>query len=80
MYTKSKNLLFFTKAILSPCVDEGVNGGYVLNHGGASAHSGSHGRTRGLLRVDGDDVFGSGIIDTIGPFHADQTVSVALAE
>ena len=44
------------------------------------AHSGSHGRTRGLLRGDGDDVLGSGIIDTIDPFQADQTVAVALAE
>ena len=44
------------------------------------AHSGSHAETRGVLRVDGDDVFGSGIIDTIDPFQADQTVAVALAE
>ena len=44
------------------------------------AHSGLHGETRRVLRVDGDDVFGSEIIDTIGPFQADQTVTVALAE
>ena len=44
------------------------------------AHSGSRAETRRVLRVDGDDVFGSGIIDTIGPFQADQTVAVALAE
>lgn len=44
------------------------------------AHSGSHAETQGVLRVDGDDVFGSGIIDTIDPFQADQTVAVALAE
>ena len=44
------------------------------------AHSGSHGETRQVLRVDGDDVSGSGIIDTIDPFQADQTVAVALAE
>ena len=44
------------------------------------AHSGSHAETRRVLRVDGDGVFGSGIIDTIGPFQADQTVAVALAE
>ena len=44
------------------------------------AHSGSHAETRRVLRVDGDDVSGSGIIDTIGPFQADQTVTVALAE
>ena len=44
------------------------------------AHSGSHAETRRVLRVDGDDVSGSGIIDTIGPFQADQTVAVALAK
>ena len=44
------------------------------------AHSGSHAETRRILRVGGDDVFGSGIIDTIGPFQADQSVAVALAE
>ena len=44
------------------------------------AHSGSQGETRRVLRVDGDDVFDSGIIDTIDPFQADQTVAVALAE
>lgn len=44
------------------------------------AHSGSHAETRRVLRVDGDDVFGSEIIDTIGPFQVDQAVAVALAE
>ena len=44
------------------------------------AHSGSHAETRRVIRVDGDDVLGSEIIDTIGPFQADQTVAVALAE
>ena len=44
------------------------------------AHSGLHAETRRGLRVDGDDVSGSGIIDTIDPFQADQTVAVALAE
>ena len=44
------------------------------------AHSGSHAETRWVIRVDGDDVFGSGIIDTIDPFQADQAVAVALAE
>ena len=44
------------------------------------AHSGSHAETRRILRVDGDDVLGSELIDTIGPFQADQTVAVALAE
>ena len=44
------------------------------------AHNGSHAETRRVLRADGDDVSGSGIIDTIDPFQADQTVAVALAE
>ena len=44
------------------------------------AHSGSHAETRRVIRVDGDDVLGSEIIDTIGPFQADQTVAVALAK
>ena len=44
------------------------------------AHTGSHAETRRVIRVDGDDVLGSEIIDTIGPFQADQTVAVALAE
>ena len=44
------------------------------------AHSGSHAETWRVLRVDGDDVSGNGIIDTIDPFQADQTVAVALAE
>ena len=44
------------------------------------AHNGLHAETRRGLRVDGDDVSGSGIIDTIDPFQADQTVAVALAE
>ena len=43
-------------------------------------HSGSQGETRRVLRVNGDDVFGSGIIDTIDPFQADQTIPIALAE
>ena len=44
------------------------------------AHSGSHAETRRVIRVDGDGVFGSGIIDPIDPFQADQTVAVALTE
>ena len=44
------------------------------------AHTGSHAETRRVLRVDGDDVSGNGIIDTIDPFQADQTVAVALAK
>ena len=54
--------------------------GYTLAFANRIAHSGSQGETRRVLRVNGDDVFGSGIIDTIGPFQADQTVAVALAE
>ena len=45
-----------------------------------AAHTAKHGETRRVIRVDGDDVSGSGIIDTIDPFQADQTVAVALAE
>ena len=44
------------------------------------AHTGSHAETRRVIRVDGDDVSGNGIIDTIDPFQADQTVAVALAK
>ena len=44
---------------------------YSLPVGSASAHSGSHGETGRVFRVDGDDVSGSGIIDPIGPFQAD---------
>ena len=54
--------------------------GYTRHPSPNRAHSGSHAETRRVLRVDGDDVFGSGIIDTIDPFQADQTVAVALAE
>ena len=53
---------------------------YSLPVGSASAHSGSHAETRRVLRGDGDDVFGSGSIDTIDAFQADQTGAVALAE
>ena len=45
-----------------------------------TAHTAAHAETRRVIRVDGDDVLGSEIIDTIGPFQADQTVAVALAE
>ena len=65
----------------SPCVDC-ISPRRVHNATPAPnrAHSGSHAETRRVLRVDGDDVLGSGIIDTIDPFQADQTVAVALAE
>ena len=71
---------FYATAVFALC---GLNIPSVGAHATPSpnrAHSGSHGRTRGLLRVDGDDVLGSGIIDTIGPFQTDQTVPITLAE
>ena len=71
---------FYAAAEFAPC---GLNVPLAGTHAAPApnrAHSGSHGRTRGLLRIDGDDVFGGGIIDTIGSFQANQTVPVALAE
>ena len=53
---------------------------YTLGFRRRIAHSGSHAETRRVIRGDGDGVFGSGIIDPIDPFQADQTVAVALAE
>ena len=44
------------------------------------AHSGSHAETRRVIRVDGDDVSGNGIIDTIDPFQADEALTVALSK
>ena len=65
----------------SPCVGRiSPRRGYNATPAPNRAHSGSHAETRRVLRVDGDDVSGSGIIDTIDPFQADQTVAVALAE
>ena len=71
---------FYAAAVLALC---GLNIPSAGTHAAPApnrAHSGSHGETRRVLRVDGDDVSGSGIIDTIDPFQADQTVAVALAE
>ena len=71
---------FYAAAVFALC---GLNIPSAGTHATPSpnrAHSGSHGRTRGLLGVDGDDVFGGGIIDTIGPFQTNQAVAVALAE
>ena len=71
---------FYAAAVFALC---GLNVPAARTHATPApnrAHSGSHGETRGVLRVDGDDVFGSEIIDPIGPFQADQTVTVALAE
>ena len=71
---------FYAVSKFAPC---GLNIPSAGTHATPSpnrAHSGSQGETRRVLRVDGDDAFGSGIIDPIGPFQADQTVAVALAE
>ena len=64
----------------SPCVGRISTAGTHATPAPNRAHSGLHTETRRVLRVDGDDVLGSGIIDTIDPFQADQTVAVALAE
>ena len=79
---RSRRLIrrFYAVSEFAPC---GLNVPSAGTHATTSpnrAHSGSHAETRRVLRVDGDDVSGSGIIDTIGPFQADQTVAVALAE
>ena len=71
---------FYAAAVLALC---GLNIPSAGTHAAPApnrAHSGSHAETWRVLRVDGDDVSGSGIIDTIDPFQADQTVAVALAE
>ena len=71
---------FYATAVLALC---GLNIPSAGTHATPTpnrAHSGSHAETRRVLRADGDDVLGSGIIDTIDPFQADQTVAVALAE
>ena len=64
----------------SPCVGRISTAGTHATPAPNRAHNGSHAETRQVLRVDGDDVSGNGIIDTIDPFQADQTVAVALAE
>ena len=64
----------------SPCVGRISTAGTHATPAPNRAHSGSHAETRQVLRVGGDDVLGSGIIDTIDPFQADQPVAVALAE
>ena len=40
-------------------------GGYTSTPVPKRAHSGTQGETGGVLRAGGDDVFGSGIIDTM---------------
>ena len=71
---------FYATAVLALCGLNLPSSGTHATPAPNRAHSGSHAETRRVLRVDGDDVFGSGIIDTIDPFQADQTVAVALAE
>ena len=71
---------FYAAPVLAPCGQNIPSAGTHATPAPNRAHSGSHGETRRVIRVDGDDVLGSEIIDTIGPFQADQTVAVALAE
>ena len=71
---------FCAAAVLALCGQNIPSSGAHATPSPKRAHSGSHAETRRVLRVDGDDVSGSGIIDTIDPFQADQTVAVALAE
>ena len=71
---------FYAAAVLALCGLNLPSSGTHATPAPNRAHSGSQGETRRVLRVDGDDVFGSGIIDPIDPFQADQTVAVALAE
>ena len=71
---------FYATAVLALCGQNIPSSGIHATPAPNRAHSGSHAETRRGLRVDGDDVSGSGIIDTIDPFQADQTVAVALAE
>ena len=71
---------FYAVSEFAPCGQNIPSAGTHATPAPTRAHSGSHAETRRVLRVDGDDVFGSGIIDPIGPFQADQPISVALAE
>ena len=71
---------FYAAPVLAPCGQNIPSAGTHATPAPNRAHSGSHGETRRVIRVDGDDVFDSGIIDTIDPFQADQPVAVALAE
>ncbi len=71
---------FYAAAVLALCGLNLPSSGTHATPSPNRAHSGSQAETRRVLRVDGDGVFGSGIIDPIDPFQADQTVAVALAE
>ena len=79
---RSRRLIcrFYAVSEFAPCGQKIPSSGTHATPALNRAHSGSHTETRRVLRVDGDDVLGSGIIDTIDPFQADQTVAVALAE
>lgn len=71
---------FYAAPEFAPCGQNIPSSGTHATPAPNCAHSGSHAETRRVLRADGDDVSGSGIIDTIDPFQADQPVAVALAE
>ena len=71
---------FCAAAVLALCGQNISSSGTHATPAPNRVHSGLQGETRRVLRVDGDDVSGSGIIDTIDPFQADQTAAVALAE
>ena len=79
---RSRRLIcrFYAAPEFAPCGQNLPSSGTHATPASNRAHSGLHAETRRVLRVDGDDVLGSGIIDTIGPFQADQPVAVALAE
>ena len=79
---RSRRLIcrFYAVSEFAPCGQKIPSSGTHATPALNRAHSGSHTETRRVLRVDGDDVLGSGIIDTIDPFQADQTVAVALAK
>ena len=78
--TRRRIRRFYAAAVFALCGLNVPSSGTHATPAPNRAHSGSHAETRRVLRVDGDGVFGSGIIDTIDPFQADQTVAVALAE
>ncbi len=71
---------FYAAPVLAPCGLNIPSAGTHTTPAPNRAHSGSHAETRRVIRVDGDDVSDNGIIDTIDPFQADQTIAVALAE
>ena len=79
---RSRRLIcrFYAAPEFAPCGQNIPPAGTHATPAPNRAHSGLHAETRRVLRVDGDDVLGNGIIDPIGPFQADQTVAVALAE